>query len=271
MNTREARRSFSKARDLAAKAKDVPLQIFLVRQSRLFLEPGLARLWLEQGLKQASESGLDLEEALCHNNLAVVFSELGLLGVAEFHAYACVEILETYSPWGTAVPLNNLALLAAARGEGERAAGLLKQAGERAGGAGTALMVRCNQAMVSALLGSPGEAVHDLRRLAAEAGLSRPAAARQAILFNLARALLEAGQAAEALAAATVPPPCLPGDEDLAQAALAGLQLEVFRRCGGGGRPEKGLLRQSRLLVLSAKPQAWMYRSLWAPGALLFL
>ncbi|HYG64876.1 MAG TPA: AAA family ATPase [Thermoanaerobaculia bacterium] len=267
MNPREARRRFSKARELARKAKDVPLQIFLARRSRLFLAPGVARLCLEQGLKQASESCLELEEALCHNNLAVVFSELALLGVAEFHARACVEILEAYGPWGLAVPLSNLALVAIARGDWDRGEALLERALAIAGDAGTNVMVRCNQAMVRATLGAPDLAVRDLRRLVPEAGQD---VVLRAILFNLARALLEAGQVAEALAAATVPP-WLPGDEDLARAALASLRLQAFRQSGAKGRPEKGLLRQDRLLALSAKPQAWMYRSLWAPGYLLFL
>ena len=270
MDERTASRTFSKLQDLATKAKDVPLQLQLARRSRLFLEPGLARTWLEQGLQQAGESSLELEEALLHNNLAVVFYELGLLGVAEFHARACLEMLEAYGPWGTAVPLNNLALVAVAHGEWDRAGELLERAGSAAGEVETDLWVRCNQAMVRATQGAPGVAADHLRHLAVEAGRSAPLQVRQAILFNLAQVLLEAGQAGEALAVATVPPPCLPGDEGLARAALASLRLRAVRQ-GRAGRPEKGLLRQSRLLVLSAKPQAWTYRSLWAPGYLLFL
>ncbi|HYG62379.1 MAG TPA: ATP-binding protein [Thermoanaerobaculia bacterium] len=270
MDERTASRIFSKLQDLATKAKDVPLQLQLARRSRLFLEPGLARVNLEQALKQAGEAGLELEEALCHNNLAVAFYELGLLGVAEYHARACLEVLEPYGPWGTAVPLNNLGLVAAARGEWDRAGELLDRAGDAAGEVETDLWVRCNQAMVRATQGAPGVAADHLRHLAVEAGRSAPLPVRQAILFNLARALLESGEAAEALAAATVPPPWLPGDEDLARDALASLRLKAVRQ-SRAGRPEKGLLRQSRLLDLSTKPQAWIYRTLWARGDLLFL
>lgn len=268
-----ARKTYPRAMDLARRARDLPLQLHLLRLCRLFLEPDTARRHLEHAVEMAREDGLELEEALCLNNLGTVCAELGLLTEASDHFRACLEILELHGRWGIAVPLSNLAFLAVARGDLERAEALLGQASEAAWEPGISLSVRTNGAAVRAMLGEVEEAVRELRQLAAEADRAGDPSIRPAILFNLARALLEAGRPEEALQEATVPPPWLANDEDLALACLARLRLQAQQRLakqGQRGAPEPGLHRQARVLERTTKVQAWIYRSLWARGDVQF-
>lgn len=263
-----ARKAQGRAMDAARRAGDLALQLHLLRLCRRYLEADTALRHLENAVALARQQGRELDEALCLNNLGTVCAELGRLAEARDHWTSGLEILSASGPWGTALPLANLAFLAFAHGDVEAAGELLEQARAVAWEPAVALPVRCQQAVVRAVQGEPEEAVRELRALAAEAERLGERESRARILFNLARALLEAGRPEEALPAALLPPPWLGSDRDLAESSLARLRLEASARLHL--RPEAGLQRQARVLERNTKIQAWLYRLPWARGDVQF-
>jgi tetratricopeptide (TPR) repeat protein len=267
-NSREARRIYPRAMESARRAGDLSLQLHLLRLCRFFLEPGSARSHLEHAVDLARDKGLDLEQAFCLNNLATVCTELRLFEVAAGHLRACLEILGAHDPVFAAVPLNNLGFLAFLQEDFEGAESLFDEALGQGPANPIEFKIGSNLAAVNAICGEAVEAVLALKLLREE--VICPPSILPAILFNRARALLEADRAEEALREAVVLPPWLGNDEPLARAALSSLRLQIYEKAGLPPA-EMGLRQRAKLLEGSAPPQAWLYRTLWARGDIQFL
>lgn len=264
-----ARKAYPRALDYARKAKNLPLQIHLLRMARMFLEPDTARRHIQYAVELARETGLDLEEAMCLNNMGVVAAELTENEAAAAHWHACLGILTSRALPVASVPLNNLGFLSLAQGELDDAGTLLGNALRLATEPSLASMVRANLAVVVARRGLAADAVLELRAL--RRGAPCRQIVRASVAFNLARALLEVDLGEEALEAAVEPPPWQANDEELARAALANLRLQIYRRLGQAPRPpDRDLRQRAKLLEVTTKPQVWLYRNPWARGDIQF-
>lgn len=254
--------AYRRALAIALEARDYPLQANLYRIACIFFQPDKAVRYIAEGLELAEREGLELERAFCLNNLGTARLRQGRLVEARRFWQASRARLCRLGGYGAGVPGNNLALADLLAGDLETAARGFDRAREETVDSTDRLFVDANRAVVEALAGGGDRAVAALRQAVELADLSGDAFYSDCLRHNLARALLEAGQPAEALGVARTCSHRSTSDDELIAARRARLVAESLERLGR--EPPPGLLAEAAVLARTRKPQAWLYRQPWA-------
>lgn len=254
--------AYRQALTLARQARDLPLEASLYRIACIFFQPGKAVSYIAEGLELAKREGLELEWAFCLNNLGTALLHQGRLVEARRFWQASRARLSGLDGYGAGVPGNNLALADLLSGDLEAAARGFDRAREETVDSADRLFVEANRAVVDALAGGGERVVATLRRLVERADLSGDAFYGDCLRHNLARALLEGGQPAEALDVARICSHRSTSDDELIAARRARLVAETLERLGR--EPPPALRAEAAVLERTRKPQAWLYRQPWA-------
>lgn len=254
--------AYRRALALARETEDYPLQASLYRIACIFFQPAKACEQIARGLELAGRKGLELERAFCLNNLGTALLRQERLIEARRSWQESRTLLAALGGYGAGVPGNNLALADLLAGDLEAAGRGFDRALEETVDSSDRLFIEANRAVVDALSGGWERAVAALQQAVELADLSRDAFYSDCLRHNLARALLEQGQPAEALAVAKICSHRSTSDEELIAARRARLVAESLERLGR--RPPPELLAEAAVLERTRKPQAWLYRQPWA-------
>lgn len=257
-----AQASYRRAFALAEATGDPAWRIRLRRLSCIFWQPEKVIELTEHALALARKHGLRFQEALCLNNLGTQRLYLHELERARSCFESSRSILSACGGYREDVPVNNLGLIALVKGRLQEALDLFRQALRICLAQDDRLFIRANEAAVLAMLGDINNAIADLIDSVEKADAAGDVFYRDCVRYNLARALLLRGDAADAIAQLSAcPPRQWITDDALVIAKRAALLIEAANALGHAPDPEWE--RQRVVLDNTTKPQAWIYRFQW--------
>jgi tetratricopeptide (TPR) repeat protein len=241
---------------------DRALLVRLLRLSCIFFQPEKVIEMIGQGIQLASADHLPYETALCENNLGNAYFHLHALDRAETLFERARAALAAFGGHRVDTPINNLGLLALVRGDAAGAERLLAEALNRSADPHSRLFIRSNLAVAAAVQGRLAEAIDALAPLVEDADATGDLFYAGTARYNLAQALLAAGEPDDAI---TVLRGCAPHhvttDSALVVSKRANLLVRAIR--ASGREPEPLLHEQAAWLRQTTKPQAWLYRYEW--------
>lgn len=257
-----ARSWFLTGVDAAEKCTSARRRCRAWRLANIFWQPGRVIKVLEGALRLAERERLLWDQALILNNIGTANFALGDLDKARERFSASTHALRRCGGYRIDTPLNNLAIVDLAEGDTEGALSALSEAAASSRDRLAQLFIRTNQAVAAAEGGDLISSERALRELASESTRGGDVYYEDCIRHNLAVVLLRQQRPLDAINEATAcPPRTVTTDDELVLAKRASLLLRAYSLANE--TPPTELTVNARVLDVTTKAQAWLYRLEW--------
>jgi Flp pilus assembly protein TadD len=256
--------AYRKALLIAQQERNTALLVRLQRISCIFFQPEQVVSTITKGLAVARRLGLVYEHALSLNNLGAAYFHLRELDHAREAFGRSRDELQRLGGYRCDTPMNNLGLVALMEKRPDEARDLLDAAKRSCRDPHSLIFIRSNAATLDGLAGNTAAAVRQLETLAQVADRTGDLFYRDCIRHNWAVALLESGDAGQALAVIQDCPVHFDAaDEELIRGKRARLLVQIHAALGSEPALQETVRREARVLDTTTRPVAWLYSQRW--------